>query len=149
MDCKVADQEKLGLSSRWTESSRKKTIWRFWKKTSSSQQQVWVVALSSNTTTTQNIRGSWWRTAQSPDLNPIENLWDEQKNIKRSLRDLPKNNGMGFLRRRVWDLLKTRINNCRLLSSKKDTQLTISIKGLIILTVVIWGFCEILFLRAK
>lgn len=41
-------------------------------------------------------------------------------------------------------------NTCRLLSIKKDAQVTVKIKGLIILTLVVFGFCEIiLFLCTK
>ena len=57
----------------------------------------------------------WW---------PGSMLKDHQ--IWRSLKELPKKNGLGFLRRCTRDLLQTTTNNCMMLSSKKDTQLTIS-----------------------
>lgn len=55
------------------------------------------------------------------DWSPSSMIQDHQ--IWKNLRVLPNKNRLQFLRRHVWDLLKSTANDCRLLSSKKNTQL--------------------------
>lgn len=63
--------------------------------------------------------GADWRAGSMP----------EDHQIWRRLRDLPKKDELELLRRCGRYLLKTTRNDCRLLSSEKETQLTISIRG--------------------
>lgn len=103
--------------------------------------------------------------AQSPDLDPIENIWSEFKknsHVTRpsilNFRDLPKKNGPGFLNWSVkttcWrlvsrcehvmlhdHLLKTQ--DCWQLPGKKNQNLLLECGGLTTLTLVFFVFCGI------
>jgi len=144
-------------------------MWRFWKKTLSSQQSnwVWVVAISSNMTINENIvtpseerppedqSECYWLSCTKSWLESYRKCvwWTKdhgpcQKTIT--------SGGAGKIsqRRMGWDSTgdvsepcwKTKTNNFTLISSKKDTQLTICIRGLIILTLIVFGFCVIILL---
>lgn len=102
-----------GIWWRWKEAWRKKDMWRFWKKILSSKRG------------TDSTRPKWMLLTglhKALTWMPVDICGgNEDQGLK------PKRMGW-YYSGDMWDL-KTTTNNWRLLSHKKDTQLTISISG--------------------
>lgn len=145
-----------GIPSWWKESWRKKDMRRFWKKSISSQQHwVWVIALSF-----WNIHCSRWRTTSwgqskhywlactTPWLESYRNMWGELK-IKVHARR-PSN---------LEALERFAIEECTGIYSgvlsetcwkwQQKTLKGYPAKRIHMNLLVVFGFCEILFLCAK